>query len=508
LIKVRSMEAHLRQGYMPQNPQNPQNRYPLPNWSSDLVVKKRRYLYKTKVDRGRTIRVMTYNILADSLVEKTQATGETWESRSEKICKEIEILNPDILTINELDEADESIQTFLKSHGYECHYEGLEGQTRVDGTGTFWKSSLFERVDDIRLSFQWKEKFPLHPLLHKEQICNISILKNGDTHYLVASSHLLFNDRGDLKLLQVKFILQAIEQITSLYASKGIELRVVLTGDFNLSPDSALYTYMVRGSMDVGGIPKRSLSGQNRRHRKWLETRSEKFILTKYTQQNKFCLFEDLKSAVPNDNEWWVPILRHTNLVVEKDENGSFSHFDVTYNGPDLTIPKPKPKHAKKKRPKSDEEVSKEETLPDNHRQLQEQKVTEPEQDSESTLPQKSIKESSNTPDLNQTEEEKEDEQANEKQDSIFANNFTVKSAYAEIAKDMKKTSGPEDTGEPLYTHNNINTLITCDYIFYAGSLKCVGVVDTPRVSGLVKNPMPNALVPSDHLSLVADFLK
>jgi len=63
---------------------------------------------------------------------------------------------------------------------------------------------------------------------------------------------------------------------------------------------------------------------------------------------------------------------------------------------------------------------------------------------------------------------------------------------------------------EPAYT-SFTNIKLAVDYIFYQGEgVSVVRVLDLPQYSRYLKgniNSIPHQLIPSDHFSLVADFL-
>ncbi len=65
-------------------------------------------------------------------------------------------------------------------------------------------------------------------------------------------------------------------------------------------------------------------------------------------------------------------------------------------------------------------------------------------------------------------------------------------------------------TKEPVYT-SFTNIKLTVDYIFYQGEgVNVVRVLDLPSYNKYMRdniNCLPHPLMPSDHFSVVADFL-
>ena len=90
-------------------------------------------------------------------------------------------------------------------------------------------------------------------------------VRKGSRHrgrrFVVANTHLLFNTkRGDVTLCQLHHLMHVVHQLYQQCAVHGAvhgvgEPGVLVTGDFNCTPNSALYQYMARGvdGVDLGG---------------------------------------------------------------------------------------------------------------------------------------------------------------------------------------------------------------------------------------------------------------
>ena len=75
---------------------------------------------------------------------------------------------------------------------------------------------------------------------------------------VIANTHLVYNPkRGDVKLAQLSMLLSRVEEQTSLFACPCL-----LVGDFNATPASPIYSLLDRGRLNVTGLDRRALSGQ------------------------------------------------------------------------------------------------------------------------------------------------------------------------------------------------------------------------------------------------------
>ena len=80
--------------------------------------------------------------------------------------------------------------------------------------------------------------------------------KEASGSLIVACAHLLFNPkRGDARLRQCVAFLRAVEEAKQ-QALKPV--RVVVCGDFNSYPDSAVYAFLARGSVASIALEERT----------------------------------------------------------------------------------------------------------------------------------------------------------------------------------------------------------------------------------------------------------
>lgn len=91
------------------------------------------------------MRVTSYNLLADSLIEHTTAkddykTNEDlfWENRKKKILSELKTLNSDIICCQEF-ERDEKFIEEMGRYGYDVAFKPRTGGIHCEGCAVFWK---------------------------------------------------------------------------------------------------------------------------------------------------------------------------------------------------------------------------------------------------------------------------------------------------------------------------------------------------------------------------------
>lgn len=86
-------------------------------------------------------------------------------------------------------------------------------------------------------------------------------LEADSRRLVVGNIHVLFNpNRGDVKLGQIRILLMKANALSN----KWNGIPVVLSGDFNSTPDSGIYEFLSTSELDVTLHDRRHLSGQNK----------------------------------------------------------------------------------------------------------------------------------------------------------------------------------------------------------------------------------------------------
>eukprot|EP01125_Pyxidicula_operculata_P015564 TRINITY_DN5297_c0_g1_i1.p1 TRINITY_DN5297_c0_g1~~TRINITY_DN5297_c0_g1_i1.p1 ORF type:complete len:513 (+),score=98.64 TRINITY_DN5297_c0_g1_i1:658-2196(+) len=225
------------------------------------------------------IRVLCYNILAESYaaggrINYCASWALSWDYRKHRILKEILLNEPGIVCLQEVECL--QFQAFflpeMKSRGYTGKYHPKSrwrtmdetAKKTVDGCAIFWKCELFNQVsigDEELIEYQAIAlrkhdsigSSGINRLMNKDNIAIAVLLelkgnlKVTDNEYLlVVNTHIHWDPNfSDVKLMQVQMLVERIEEIASKYGrprdKQPPELPMIVCGDFNSSPSSAVY---------------------------------------------------------------------------------------------------------------------------------------------------------------------------------------------------------------------------------------------------------------------------
>ncbi|NXM17904.1 ANGE1 protein, partial [Ploceus nigricollis] len=219
-------------------------------------------------------RVMSYNILAQDLVEQgldlyvhCHPDILNWNYRLPNLLQEIQHWDPDVLCLQEVQENHywEQLEPTFEEMGFACFYKRRTG-TKTDGCAVCYKRSRFQLI-----SLSPIEYFrPGLDVLNRDNVGLVLLLQpvlpeglglKAVSPLCVANTHVLFNPRrGDIKLAQVALLLAEIDKIAR--TTEGSYYPVILCGDLNSVPDSPLYKFIRNGELSYHGMPAWKVSGQ------------------------------------------------------------------------------------------------------------------------------------------------------------------------------------------------------------------------------------------------------
>ncbi|XP_076351710.1 protein angel homolog 2-like isoform X1 [Tachypleus tridentatus] len=223
--------------------------------------------------------VMSYNILAQDLLESNMFLYEhcspeylTWEYRKNNLLKEIIKAAVDIICFQEVqaDHYHEFWKPQLKRNGYQGVFK-KRTRDKTDGCATFFKTNLFFLEKCTPVEFY---KPRISKLLDKDNIGIIVVLRpligvssNYSGSLVVANTHLLYNPvRGDIKLAQLCLFLYEIHKAAfrgfSKRSKRPMHDPIIFCGDLNFSPNSPLYTLIVKGDLRFNNVLTGDMSGQ------------------------------------------------------------------------------------------------------------------------------------------------------------------------------------------------------------------------------------------------------
>jgi len=239
---------------------------------------------------GARFRIVTYNVLAEIYATQQQYPycdiwALSWEYRFHNIMREIIDAAPDVVCLQEVqaDHYENHLYASMSEQGFEGVYKqktrqsmGLAG--KVDGCALFWRRSKFHLVESYSIEFnelaqrQATQVMGLNPRseegmnflnrLSKDNVAQLVVLElaspqlatrtNRDpiNQVCIANTHLYSNKEfPDVKLWQAWQLLQELENFAM---SRGTSLPLMICGDFNSSPDSAVYDLLMRQNVHPG----------------------------------------------------------------------------------------------------------------------------------------------------------------------------------------------------------------------------------------------------------------
>lgn len=238
---------------------------------------------------GDRFRVVTYNVLAEIYATKQQYPYCdiwalcSWDYRFQNILREILDACPDVICMQEVqaDHYESHVYNALIEAGFEGVYKqktrasmGLTG--KVDGCALFWRRSKFHLSESYSIEFnelasrQATQVLGMNPRseegmaylnrLSKDNVAQLVVLElaqpsmssrsSRDSNMVcIANTHLYSNkDFPDVKLWQSWQLLQELET----FIMSRPNLPLMICGDFNSTPDTAVYDLLSRQQVHPG----------------------------------------------------------------------------------------------------------------------------------------------------------------------------------------------------------------------------------------------------------------
>jgi len=266
---------------------------------TDLVLSRapdppKRTFVTTKAPGGASVgarfRIATYNVLAEIYATQQQYPycdiwALSWDYRFQNIMREVIDAAPDVLCLQEVqaDHYENHLYAAMSDQGFEGVYKqktrqsmGLAG--KVDGCALFWRRTKFHLVESYSIEFnelaqrqatqvlglssRSEEAVAFLNRLSKDNVAQLVVLELAQpTHasranrdpinqVCVANTHLYSNkDFPDVKLWQAWQLLQELENFV---LSRGTNLPLMICGDFNSTPDTAVYDLLARQTVHPG----------------------------------------------------------------------------------------------------------------------------------------------------------------------------------------------------------------------------------------------------------------
>ena len=171
-----------------------------------------------------TIRVMTYNVLAEWAANKyenelyTHLKGGkanpravlSWDVRKQQVLEDIDLYRPDLIAFQEVGSSvAEDLQTHLRTRGYKSEFTPKVGQ--LDGVMVCWAKDKFVSLHSFKINMM--SNTPQR--LMKPQVSLVRILspKGTDRKIFFNCNHIYFHpSRGDVKQYQMGRVLKALKE--------------------------------------------------------------------------------------------------------------------------------------------------------------------------------------------------------------------------------------------------------------------------------------------------------
>jgi len=235
---------------------------------------------------GTRFRVVTYNILAEIYATQQMYPycdfwALSWDYRFQNILRELKEVAPDVMCLQEVqaDHYETHLYQALNDAGFEGVYKqktrasmGISG--KVDGCAIFWKKSKFHLVESYSIEFNELAQRQCQVLgmnprseegaaylnrLSRDNVAQLIVLEfaqpsssrnsaRDQNQVCIANTHLYSNkDFPDVKLWQTWQLLQELETFV---LSRNLPL--MICGDFNSTPDTAVYDLLSRSTVHPG----------------------------------------------------------------------------------------------------------------------------------------------------------------------------------------------------------------------------------------------------------------
>ncbi|BBH04092.1 DNAse I-like superfamily protein [Prunus dulcis] len=199
--------------------------------------------------------VASYNILGDrnafahrDMYRNVPSHYLKWDRRKRVICDELVQWNPDIICLQEVDKYFELLE-ILAEVGYLGSYKLLEEHSiEFKGYG------LRDNVAQLSIvSIVSTSNFIPYRQMQKAE----------SRRFVIGNIHVLYNpSRGEVKLGQIRFLISRAQILSERWGNAPI----VLCGDFNSTPQSAIYKFLSTSELNIMLYNRRELSGQRDCH--------------------------------------------------------------------------------------------------------------------------------------------------------------------------------------------------------------------------------------------------
>lgn len=234
-----------------------------------------RFAQQLPPHQAERFKILSYNILADYLAKEHRFLYDgipsfilDWNWRKNKLLFEFGLWKPDILCLQEVDKFTD-LEQEMASQGYSGIWKMRTGNA-ADGCAIFWRTTRFQLRHEEEIEFN---KLGLRDNVAQLCVLESAVPRNVQTdstnlstsdpqqakQVVVCNIHVLYNPkRGDIKLGQVRTLLDRAYTLSKMWNNAP----VILCGDFNSTPKSPLYNFVLEQKLNLSGLAKNIVSGQ------------------------------------------------------------------------------------------------------------------------------------------------------------------------------------------------------------------------------------------------------
>lgn len=247
----------------------------------------RRHHFTKNMSGENSLRVISYNILADLYADSDFARSHLFSTcpsyaiemdyRKQLLVKEIIGYNGDIICLQEVDEKvfHRDLLPALNDEGLDGFYDAKGGQV-TEGLAVFFRESKLRVLGHSRLILSeelqhnilfadlW-EKVQTNPklterIVQRSTVLQVNVFESVEDPsklLVVGITHLYFHPDADhIRLLQAGISLQILQQVMCLFQSKHPDKEVALLfcGDFNSTPEFGVYRLMTTQLIDFEDV--------------------------------------------------------------------------------------------------------------------------------------------------------------------------------------------------------------------------------------------------------------
>ncbi|OZJ06327.1 hypothetical protein BZG36_00704 [Bifiguratus adelaidae] len=209
--------------------------------------------------------VISYNILSDVLAHehsylyrRSTSRDIVWKYRGAMLLQELQAYDADVYCLQEMDKNHyhRQFKQFFKQLGYHGLFK-KRTEHQADGCAVFVRNKRFLVQDSLAIDYKQ------NAFMNRGNVAIVCILndrKNPGRSVCIANTHILFNQkRGLLKIAQIDMLLREMNSLLN-----TSDMPIVLCGDMNSTPDSAVCKFVQDGQIDLSRFPESYMSGQLR----------------------------------------------------------------------------------------------------------------------------------------------------------------------------------------------------------------------------------------------------